>query len=407
MHDIDESQTITLRAIDTATSLFESLFGSGDCALYSWGSMSRREMGPYSDSDLIIVGYPPAESITRYRETLGKELPYHRVDLLEQYNPYDLYRIAKIDGTDRQAVLYTRNESKKPSREFEELASKIKADTRGNLRELLHVFANRKFVYPDLFGQQNLKFSPGFLKDFYFAYLVARHIYGDSVSDTHSAINRLSGDNYLTAASPTDYIDAFNLLLFMRNHVQQFRESEQSIFTTEAFSGSSQIKPKDAVDMVKYFGTLIGRELDDILIEMSRTGSNYDVQKFLEHLLSKEEISELDVKRIIESGDEISAMLLAYRTKDPRTLETLRRMNLQNWYVIYGIANNPHASEETLFRLMVPENPDLVDLYTDFAWRNIYLYVARNKSSTEIVRQHIIRYKNARPMDIAAASRED
>jgi len=63
-------------------------------------------------------------------------------------------------------------------------------------------------------------------------------------------------------------------------------------------------------------------------------------------------------------------------------------------------------SENTLLKLMIPPkelSASTRALYTSFAWRNIYLYIAKNPSATKKIKDYILSYPNARPMDIEAA----
>lgn len=81
---IEESIEITNQSLQTAIQLFSQHFDDSTHALYSWGSVARREMGPFSDLDLLIISqHPNIDQIKKYQESLTKALPNQRMDILE------------------------------------------------------------------------------------------------------------------------------------------------------------------------------------------------------------------------------------------------------------------------------------------------------------------------------------
>jgi hypothetical protein len=115
---------------------------------------------------------------------------------------------------------------------------------------------------------------------------------------------------------------------------------------------------------------------------------------------------EIDLKverEILNTESELLFVLLAHRSKNTRILENLRIKNPMNWYVIHGIAINLHTSPSTLLKLVKPEHKIQKELYAGFGWRNVRLYVAKNKMADSKTLNYIINCKNSRPMDIEAA----
>jgi len=97
-------------------------------------------------------------------------------------------------------------------------------------------------------------------------------------------------------------------------------------------------------------------------------------------------------------------VVTAYATKDSKLLDSLALHNPYDWYVLYGIANNTNVKAKTLWRLICSSDDSKAqELYTDFAWRNIYLYIAKNPVAPRDIRKYICNYPKARPMDVEAA----
>ena len=134
--------------------------------------------------------------------------------------------------------------------------------------------------------------------------------------------------------------------------------------------------------------------------------SDVDIMYLKDVFLNGKEVS-LSKSDVCELG-EIPKIIAAYSSKDSNTLDLLAKENPYNWYILYGIANNTKVSEKTLWRLIVPSHDGdkkMEGLYKDFAWRNIYLYIAKNPATSKDIREYICNYPKARPMDIEAASK--
>lgn len=413
----NECYQITESTVSVVKEVFKKCLNSKTHQLFSWGSVARRDMGPRSDLDLVILSeYPNIESIEQFKQAIEKELPDNRLDLLEAYHPDTLRKIAGIDGTDRQAALFLRNELNPHN--ANQWSTKVREDTPGNLKDLFHVLSNMEFVYPNLFGINNLKFSPGSTKDFVFAHLLANFLENyKGMAEVSNSLDYFAEKELIpeqTIRSSKKNLDA---ILYLRNRVQEIRYSYHAILDEDTLKTLARDINLDKEGLEKEVRNIqrntrgLYTDLKHVLIEESKrflTPKDYsNIESLLFHQGSDQpEI----VKEIIDSGSEISMMMLAYATKDPKVLEKIRKRAPQSWYVCYGIANNPHSSEKTLIRLMVPETKQksmLEELYTGFAWRNIYLYIAKNPSATDKIREHIINYPNARPMDIEVAKKTE
>lgn len=416
MPGISESRAISNGAVAIAAGLMEEHFEPQSHELFSWGSVARREMGPYSDLDFVIASrQPDLARIAKYEQELSAALSAHYLDILGKHTPQELLHIAKIDGTDRQALLYMRDEQHRNSDSImTDSVSQIRTDSKNNLREIFHILANLEFVYPKLFGQGNLKFGPGRMKDLNFAFLLSRFESSDLVSDIPSALINLKGSGHISEEITSASIQRLDTLMYLRNRTQEISGTYHTILTPELYGSLGEILgiPANSIsEMLKESSSTVRslyQQLKKVAIGLAKTHTESNTSELVDKIITTpEEIIDRDVNRILGSNNEILMMLLSYTTKNPEILEQLRKTNPSNWYVLYGIANNTNTSESTLMRLMVPDDDrqDLVNLYTDFAWRNIYLYAAKNPSSTAKVRDHILHYKNARPMDIEAASK--
>lgn len=218
-----ESRAISRHAIETAVGLMEKHFEPKSHEFFSWGSVARREMGPYSDLDFVLASNKPdLARIARYRQELAMSLSTHYLDILEKHTPQELLRIAKIDGTDRQALLFMRNEQSQGQSVMTDKIAEIKSDDASNLREIFHILANLEFVYPRLFGSENLKFGPGRMKDFHFAFLLSRFTKNNnSVQDLPSALLDLNDQGYVTSELVSRNLEALDVLMYLRNRTQE------------------------------------------------------------------------------------------------------------------------------------------------------------------------------------------
>lgn len=411
---VNESRAISQKAISKAVGLFREYFNDKTHFLYSWGSVARREMGPFSDLDLIIASqHPDYRKIAKYQKTLGEALPNHRLDILERHTPKELQRIAEIDGTDRQAIFFSRNETpiRGASHELTKIQSHIQTRDK-NLREIFHILVNLEFVYPKLFGPCNLKFSPGRLKDFYFAYLLANSL--DQKRTTRSipeALSYLKNGGYISASTLLKSKSAFSDVLYLRNKTQEIKHSYHSVLdrkTAKTLCRREHVDAKSLKNLInetQEVGRNLFEDLKKLSLELAKKGMTEKNNEMLEEVLNLNGHSKTLAKNIIKSKEEILLMVLAYVSRDPEVLEILRRNSLTKWYVLYGIANNPYTHEKTFISLMSPsaqERHIIKNLYSDFAWRNIYLYIAKNPAATKKVKQLILQYPNARPMDIEA-----
>jgi len=413
--NFNESTKITETTINVVKDIFNTHLNAETHQLYSWGSVGRREMGPRSDLDLIIISKnPDLQAITRFKQSVNKALPNHRLDLLETYSPDELVRIGKIDGTDRQAILFFRNELKKNSGiDFDK---EIKKDIYQNLREMFHSLSNIEFIYPVLFKKGNLKFSPGYLKNFHFIYLVANFLNNyKGIKDTNDALNYFQKKGFFSKKRMKKANADFATLCYCRNQIQEITSSENAcvdsfVLTRLAINlNMTTSKVRKYLKNIRLRTLSLFQDCKKILLKQSRTILPKSEYILIKKLLAQKKITSLKlINKIVSSGSEISMILLAYVAKESDILEKLRKIAPDNWYILYAIANNRNSSEQTLIRLMVPEKTQkylLADLYTDFAWRNIYLYIAKNPSSTYKIRKCIMNYPKAREMDIKAAMR--
>ncbi|MBS3143554.1 hypothetical protein J4446_01600 [Candidatus Woesearchaeota archaeon] len=274
--------------------------------------------------------------------------------------------------------------------------------------------ANIDNIYPSLFGLNNIKFSPGGIKDFYFAYLITRFMdEKNEVYNISSAIKYLKKYNLIDNKKSIDLLKILNKLLFLRNRIQEFHKSEVNIInnkTKNYLSKTLCIEKKEFNELIKSYQLDIKMfylELKKIVLSMVKSRLDAQIYYLVEELLSnKRNLNSKIINEIFNCKYEIPMMLLAYYTTNIKTLKKLRKINPNNWYILYGIANNKYVNEKILFSLMIPrENEKRIvkNLYNNFSWRNIYLYIAKNPSATNRIKQYIINYPKARKIDIEAA----
>lgn len=393
------------KIIDLIKKEFIKKFDQEKYTLFSWGSVARREMGTYSDLDLIILSLDnniDYNLIESFKKIIEKKLPNNYIDLLEVYTLKELNRISKIDGTDMQAFLFMKYEAGK------RIKTKKKLDI---IREILHIFCNLNYVYDDLFGSDNLKFGPYNIKYYNFAILLAKY-FGCTECDTIASFNYLKDINKINKQKCKQYISNYKKLLYYRDIVQKSNKSSDCCF-----------KEKNIID---YKSKKYCQEMKQDLFEINRSSKDmyenltrimFDI---LNNNLSKKEVKFLakcinnkapcskKLNILLYKNKEIIMMFLSYYLCDSKLLETIRMKNEKKWYVLYGIANNKYTSVDTLYKLIdyrQIKNKNLKNLYTDFSWRNIYLYVAKNPASNQKIKNYILNYENSRPMDINAAKK--
>ena len=402
---LNESLIISAKTMELIKREFNGIFDKKEYSLFSWGSLARREMGPYSDLDIILLSQKHLDNnafIRFFEERLLALLPNNYIDLLNAYSLDELLRISKIDGTDMQAVLFMQQEA----------GRKIIIHNNGNLvREILHIFCNLNYVYGGLFGSENIKFGPYNIKYYNFAILLAKY-YGCKENDTISAFKFLALINKISNEQATKYIENFQKILYYRNIVQRANETydckfdRQKIidFSSEDFCIDMEkklVQINEQSQMMYY--NLLGIMLD-ILVSNFTKDEIVILKKCIQHV----ELSVSEINLLLRENKEEMMILLAYYIKNPAILEQIRSQNEDKWYVLYGIANNPNVYANTLYKLMdyrLAKDEGLQELYTDFAWRNIYLYVAKNPRANIKIKNYILNYENARPMDIAAAQK--
>lgn len=382
---------------------FIKIFDQDKYTLFSWGSLARREMGPYSDLDLIILSSDKNidyNFIEKFKERITKILPNNYIDLLEVYTLEELNRISKIDGTDMQALLFMKYESGKRI----EISKNLDI-----VREILHIFCNLNYVYDSLFGSNNLKFGPYNIKYYNFAILLAKY-FGCTESDTVSSFNYLKHINKIDNRKCDKYISCYKKLLYYRNIIQEsnksgdcnFDENNVINYTNQTYC---QVMKEDLLKIKKYSKEMY-ESFKKIMYEILHNNLSKEDIKIIEKGINGKRINSEEVNYLIEKNKEIIMMFLSYYLSDSILLETIRMKNENKWYVLYGIANNKYTSADTLYKLIdykQAKSKGLKKIYTDFAWRNIYLYVAKNPSSNQKIKNFILNYENSRPMDIKAA----
>lgn len=405
---IEECGEISENAISSVRNLFTRYVDAQTHELFSWGSVARREMGPRSDLDLLIISQNPnPEQIQTFGEMVYKFLPDYHLDLLERHTPAEVEYIAAIDGTDRQAILFLRQETYSDQLHgvAEKIFKRVLGDKRSNLREVIHMFANMEYVYPKLFGEYNVKFGPGRLRDLNLAKLLVKYLdENNSSTDTPSALLYLQSKGYLAKDVVAANLGLFDSLLYLRNRTQEVNNSYDCLISNPETLDSFT---KDLLNNCTVSIGNLYENLKDITLDLASKEFGNETSKLLSKMFAIPcKVNDALKQEILESKEEVLVMLLTYIIKNPEDLELIRTQYLRSWYVLYGIANNVNASQDTLLRLMCPmddEKATVKDLYTDFAWRNIYLYIAKNPAAGDSVRQYILNYPKARPMDIEAA----
>ena len=405
---IQESKDITENVLFVSLNIFKKYFEGKDYSLFSWGGVARREMGPFSDLDLIILSKRPSKrKIELFKKEVQHLLPSHRLDILEVYTIRELQRLAQIDGTDRQALLFLRKEY---GYHNTKMAEKIRKDSRNNLREIFHICANLEFAYPNMFNDRNIKFGEGRIKYYGFVHLLANYVKSDfDIYSTIDAFEYLSVNRFLDEKIVKKAIESFDVLLGIRNSLQRVAKKEVYVLEEELIGGvvKDLMITKEELFLSlkdnKEFALLLYDSLKKIALDMAceeldPQDVNYLYDVFLES--SKKAY----LKDSVLNMGEICRVVTAYATKDSKLLDSLALHNPYDWYVLYGIANNTNVKAKTLWRLICSSDDSKAqELYTDFAWRNIYLYIAKNPVASRDIRKYICNYPKARPMDVEAA----
>ena len=402
---MNKKKNISDEVIDIIKREFKNIFDQQKYSLFSWGSLSRREMGPYSDLDMIIISDEKNinfDLIELFKQRISKALPTYYIDLLESYTLSELERISKVDGTDMQAYLFMRYE----------LGKKITPVPKLNIvREILHIFCNLEYVYSNLYGSNNLKFGPYNIKYYNFAILLSKYYSGENMN-TESSLRILAKKGKIEEEKVEKYIDNFNRILYYRNIVQESnktynckidREKILKMFNEKTYNDLKVNLLKISNESKEMYEVL-----KNIMFKILYENFSDDEVKFLNRIIIlNEKISSTELDKIIKDNKEEIMMFLAYYINDPKILELIRSQNENKWYVLYGIANNKKASPETLYKLIdyreTKLKHNLKHIYQDFSWRNIYLYVAKNPSANKKIKNYILNYKNSRFMDIEAA----
>jgi predicted nucleotidyltransferase len=409
---IQQSKEITNNVVCSAVNLFNKHFDKKKYSLFSWGSVARREMGPFSDLDLIILSEKPDKiKIEKFRKDLQNSLPSHRLDILEVFREKELLRLAQIDGTDRQALLFLRKEEGFYN---PKISSNIRRDSRGNLREIFHICSNLEFVYPKLYDDRNIKFGEGRIKYYCFVHLLANYLKSDfQIYDTQESFKYLSDNKYLSEEMHEKAIENFDFILLVRNKIQEIVGKETYKLEDEALDVLCKDMKMNKDDLLlllnenKSFCLALYQVLKGICIDIAKNKLNKVDTSYLKDLLINRKEPDF-LGDNIKERDEIIKVVVTSSTKESNLLDYLIKEHRDNWYISHGIANNINAQEETLWKLIVPdsnEDKKIMELYTDFAWRNIYLYIAKNPAAKKNIREYICNYPNARPMDIKAASK--
>jgi len=402
--------------LKSVKNIFFDIFIGNDSALYSWGSLARREMCTFSDIDIIILhkgGHVRTTKVKRFIEEVSLRFPGNKIDLLQEFNELELIKIAKIDGNDRQALTMARLESKKNilSDRFKNTIitnfdSKIE-----KIRELLYIMVNLKKVYPVLFSQNDLKFGEYCLRYLNYTVLYVKYIIDEEndLYNTETALGALLKKSVISNDLYRKSLNALDYFLFHRNQIQikknlEFNVLENYSSCIEAESSLSGKKPSGfGLEKHKQSVKLLMDILFSKTIRLAEEELGEKTCTIIGQLLENHD-REVETSAL-KLNSEIVTMILSYCTRDQSMIDYLYEKNKFNWYIVFGIANNPHSAPATLYKLINPENKSkkIKLLYNDFAWRNIYLYVARNPSADKETLDFIIKRKSCRRMDIDAA----
>ncbi|KKR60777.1 MAG: hypothetical protein UU01_C0034G0007 [Parcubacteria group bacterium GW2011_GWA2_40_37] len=423
LNGIEESILLTEKFKQKLKLCFHECFSKDEALLLCWGSMARKEMGPFSDLDLILILSRKTNNrkVKKFHDCLSRKL-INRIDLLEAYDLKTLSKIGSIDGTDRQAILLARPVcgNSKLKKDFLILQNIFHNQVHENMREILHTWSSLFSVSKNIYinKSNNLKFSLGFLRHVIFILLIVKLFFDKKnvVWSTQKAITILGKLGEVNNDTQTAFLTSLNFILEFRNKVQFFMKNESYYIDNNLLNGMAK-KSNCSVDFLKSRLednrsniVLSSKDINKVISRLICKKSTAEFQKY-ENLLNilidfEKEINFETEEIIMDTKQEILLVLLAHRSKNPRILETLRKNNMTNWYIVYGIAINLYSSPQTLLKLVKPENKAgsyIYKLYDSFAWRNIRLYVAKNKIADKKVLNYIFNHKNSRQMDKEAA----
>lgn len=412
---LEEAGLFSEKMIADIKNIFCDIFLIDEAALYSWGSLARREMCIFSDIDIIILQKKPSLiKIDRFKKLLSIDFPYNKIDLVQKYSEKDLIRIAKIDGGDRQAVTLARFEigSRELDNKFRMAIRKNLTQEKDIAKELLYAMVNLIKVYPKLFSKYDLKFCQYGTRYINFAFLYAKYVYEKDVFiyDTKSALEVLLGEKIISDKIYQCSLLAFSDFIRLRNRIQIVVKKECNIWSNDCLLGKQGIEKeempvelllkKHKKNVKLLVEALFAHVIKNIVSRFQEQNKRLVYDLFFNYS------GKLDKKvLLVESDPDIMLMLLVYCTSDSLLLDYLYEINKEDWYIAFGIANNIHTDPLTLDKLVnsIGKLEKIARLYNDFAWRNIYLYVARNIAASEKTLRYIINKKGSREMDINAA----
>lgn len=400
--------------VDEIKNIFSDCFHLNDSSLYSWGSTCRREMGKFSDIDLIIIdnSNQTNENINKFIKIVNSQFPHNNIDLLQKYSSEKLIRIAKIDGGDRQAITLSRLETgnNSISEEFEYKIQENLNNQYEKIRELIYIMINLKNVYPYLFPKYDLKFGKYCLRYINYAYLFCNYYNNENkrIYDTQSSLYYLFKESVITKKMCEDSISALNFILLLRDEVFDSRNQEaRTIDSNRNSTIKDHICCSNTINHCLENHKDNIKELLDVLF--------LKTMDLLENEIGKRDTEILDnlvnyYSKELEKNpgllnSEVLSMALSYCTSNDTILEQLYCKYLENWYILFGIANNRFSSPFILNKLVNPKGKTkkILELHQDFAWRNIYLYVARNPCTNYETLEIIKNYKFARKIDTETA----
>jgi len=413
---LEEAELFSEKIIIGIKNIFFNVFSMDEAALYSWGSLARREMCVFSDIDIIILreNICSKRKINKFRKLLSINFPHNEIDLIQKYNEADLIKAAKIDGGDRQAVTLARFEfgSQKLRNKFDKAIYNDLTLKKDITKELLYIMMNLIKVYPKIFDKYDLKFCQYGSRYINFAFLYAKYIFGwkTAIYNTRTALRTLVNKKIISKKVYNSTLRALSDFINLRNIVQIATNKECNIWSNKYCHAelknnrtklsTEMLLKKDKSDVKLLSESLFIHIIKNIFCHLHRENRS------LAHDLFFNYSSRLDKKVLSAKHDsDIMLMLLSYCTKNHLLLDYLYEANKDDWYISFGIANNVYSNFVTLNKLVnIKGKPKrILKLHNDFAWRNIYLYVARNKSTSEETLRFIINRKDSREMDVNAA----
>jgi predicted nucleotidyltransferase len=421
--NIDSSLNYTAKVHAKIKTCFNATFKKHEAFLACWGSVARGEMAPLSDLDLIIVlskkNFLP--KVQYFRKALESEFK-NKIDLLEAFSLETLQKIASIDGTDRQALLFAKPlaGSKQIKNKFCSL-NKIRKERDENLREAIHTIVSLNSTSNTYVGQgMSIKFSYGYFRYATTVFTIFKLLLDatNHVWDTRDAVQQLVKLNVFKKSGGSLFLKNFDFILMVRNVAQILFNEEKHLLTAsdlKLIAKYIKYTPQRFTNKLARVSRQVAAlhsRLELIIYTECRKNqwpqSNVQYLQTMFNLKKKFINSNILTNTILSLNNEVLSMFLAHRTRDPHVLERLYHENVGNWYIIYGIAQNENASSQTLLRLVKPApglSVHIQNLYDSFAWRNVRLYVARNKAARKEALLYIMHHKNSRPMDVAAATK--